>query len=152
MRFTLPFLLALALLLVACEDQPDPIGFDEPDTPEMDTTMPDERDWSNALSEDDIDTMVRLGVGEELVVRLESNVTTGHAWQVHEIGDNIRAAREAEYIPIPTEEEMVGSGGHEVWRFEGVTPGESMLELHYRQPFNDEGESARTWRVNVIVE
>lgn len=152
MKFSLPLFLTLALLLTACEDQPPPVELDESMPMEMETATPGETESLDVLTEADNGTSVSLAVGEVLIVRLGSNPSTGYSWQVREIGDNLVQVGESAYEATPVDEQIVGSGGHETWRFEAVSAGESTLELHYRQPFDDEAESAETWRIDVTVE
>lgn len=151
MKSFLPLFLVSALLLAACEEQPTPVDLDDPDPAEVVTTVPGEIEPANVLTEADNATSVSLAIGEELVIRLGSNPSTGYAWQIHEIGDNLQVVGESRYEATPTEEPVVGSGGHETWRFEAIAEGESTLALHY-QPFDEESEPADTWSVNVTVE
>ena len=36
---------------------------------------------------------------------------------------------------VATETEMVGAGGKEIWTFEGVSPGETIIDMEYVRPW-----------------
>jgi inhibitor of cysteine peptidase len=96
----------------------------------------------------DIGTEITVGVGEEFEVRLESNATTGYAWQVVEQPDAVTLVS-SEYEAPDTS--LVGAGGVEVFVFEGVAEGSGEIRLEYVRSFDDPPVPAETavFRVQV---
>jgi inhibitor of cysteine peptidase len=101
------------------------------------------------LDGSDVGTEITLGVGEEFEVRLDSNATTGYAWQVVEQPDAI-ALVSSEYVAPDTS--LVGAGGVEVFVFEGVANGSGELRMDYVRSFDDPPEPAETADFQVQVD
>jgi inhibitor of cysteine peptidase len=97
----------------------------------------------------DVGTEITVGVGEEFELRLESNATTGYAWQVVEQPDAITLVS-SEYEAPDTS--LVGAGGMEVFVFEGVAEGSGELRLEYVRSFDDPPEPAETADFQVQVD
>jgi inhibitor of cysteine peptidase len=97
----------------------------------------------------DIGTEITVGVGEEFELRLESNATTGYAWQVVEQPDAI-ALVSSDYEAPDTS--LVGAGGMEVFVFEGVAEGSGELRLEYVRSFDDPPQPAETADFQVRVD
>jgi predicted secreted protein len=96
----------------------------------------------------DVGTEITVVVGEEFEVRLESNVTTGYAWQVVEQPEAIELVS-SEYDAPDTS--LVGAGGVEVFVFEGVAQGSGELRLEYVRSFDDPPVPAETADFQVQV-
>ncbi len=75
------------------------------------------------------DRDITVRVGEELVIGLESNPTTGYEWEAHfdssmlQVVDRQFSAHGA----------GIGSGGIERFRLKPLTAGETTLELMYKR-------------------
>jgi inhibitor of cysteine peptidase len=96
----------------------------------------------------DIGSEITVGVGEEFEVRLESNPTTGYAWQVVELPDAISEVSRDYEAPDTS---LVGAGGVEVFVFEGVAEGSGELRLEYVRSFDDPPVPAETADFQVTV-
>ena len=95
-------------------------------------------------------SQVAMDTGQELVVRLESNPTTGYSWAVLGIDTAVlRQIGDVEYEPADTG--LVGSGGWESCRFEAVAAGQTTLELVYRRPWEEDVTPEQTFTLDVIV-
>ncbi len=104
------------------------------------------------LTEADNGSRVRLGQGEELVITLESNPTTGYSWHVIETNPEVlKQVGEIEYEQSPGSDGLVGAGGTEMIRFEAVAPGEVTLTLGYYRSWEDK-PPVETFTVTVVVE
>lgn len=101
-----------------------------------------------ALGEDDDGSSVTLDVGQELTIKLPSNVTTGYSWQVVDDG-GLEQVGEAEYTSPKTD--AVGAGGTETFRFTAKTAGTGTIELEYRRPWESGEAPAQSWSVTVEV-
>ncbi len=96
----------------------------------------------------DIGSEITVGVGEEFEVRLESNPTTGYAWQVVELPDAISEVSRDYEAPDTS---LVGAGGVEVFVFDGVAEGSGELRLEYVRSFDDPPVPAETADFQVMV-
>lgn len=79
---------------------------------------------------------VTLDQGQELVIALAANPSTGFAWEVDQIDEAVlRAAGDAEFRPTSSEPGIAGAPEIETLRFRAVGAGETTLTLVYRRPF-----------------
>ena len=70
--------------------------------------------------------------GEEFVITLDSNATTGYRWELsNQPDEKVVSLVNHEYqgsgLPVP------GSGGQEHWTFHAVGPGQTEIGLIYRR-------------------
>lgn len=92
---------------------------------------------------------VVLNAGDTLVLRLESNPTTGYGWEIAEVDETI--LREAYHEYEAESSDLVGSGGHEIWRFQTQSSGSTTLLLEYKRPWEEGVEPEKTFSVHVVV-
>lgn len=95
---------------------------------------------------------VTLAAGTSFTVRMESNVTTGHEWQVTLPADPIVELVGDTYEPPDPAADVVGAGGHQLFRFDTLTTGTGVLEFEYVQPFDTGANPADTRSIHVVVE
>ena len=94
---------------------------------------------------------IELKKGQLLVITLEANPTTGYTWGVAEPLDEqvIRQVGEIEFVP---ESDLIGAGGVQIIRFEGVGAGRATIKLVYHRPWETEVELTRgTFSVQEVV-
>lgn len=92
---------------------------------------------------------VVLVPGQELVITLDGNITTGHAWQLAEaIPELLTQVGDDSYKARPAQPGMTGTGGSWTWRFKAIAPGSGQLKFFYSR-YN--GPVSRTFSANVIV-
>jgi inhibitor of cysteine peptidase len=90
-----------------------------------------------------------LAVGQELIVTLASNQTTGYRWAVDGVvPPQLKQIGEPSYS---SESALVGAGGQEVWAFRGAQPGLGVVRLKYWRSFEPTAEPAETFAVTVNV-
>ena len=71
---------------------------------------------------------IEVKVGDEFVIALDSNATTGYAWQMAEgLDEDVVELVGSEYIMDEGSEEMVGAGGVEEWTFRATGKGSTTL-------------------------
>jgi predicted secreted protein len=100
------------------------------------------------LGEDDSGSTVPVRVGDELVVKLDSNVTTGFAWTlVTEPATEVLELVGSEYVEPETS--LLGAGGQEVWTFVATGEGATDLELSYQRASGE--ASGQVFAVSVEV-
>ena len=104
------------------------------------------------VNEENDGKQVELDLGQILVVTLESNPSTGYRWEVAETNESIlEQLGEAEFRPSDTgDPPLVGAGGWEIFRFKAGSPGQMVLNLVYRRPWEDV-EPLKTFSIEVIV-
>jgi predicted secreted protein len=100
---------------------------------------------------DDSDAPITASAGEQFVVALDSNATTGYTWQLDDPGDtSVVQLVGSEYVAPGAQ--APGAGGKELWTFEAAAPGTTTLVLSYRRPFDPPTiPAARTKQIVVIV-
>lgn len=138
MRILIRLRLAILTLIVAavsaaCGTGPE-VGSREPETVE--------------LGEQDSGSTVPLRVGDELLIRLDSNVTTGFAWTLvtEPVGEVLELVG-SEYVE--PESSLLGTGGQEVWTFAATGEGTTQLELDYQRASGE--ASGQVFAVTVEV-
>ncbi|UCG31994.1 MAG: protease inhibitor I42 family protein [Phycisphaerales bacterium] len=95
---------------------------------------------------------ITIGVAECILVRLDSNATTGYAWQLAEMDTVVLENTDQEYVQDFAPPGMAGVGGTETWEFAGKVPGRTNLRLEYRRPWEPEDiEPADTFEIDVTV-
>lgn len=101
------------------------------------------------ITEADADHDVGLAVGQKLVLKLQSNPSTGYRWSLAEsetpvlvsLGKPSYQARAA----------LPGSGGVETWTLRAAKIGSERLKFEYRRPWETQLPPAKTLRFRVIV-
>ena len=100
------------------------------------------------LSERDQGRVLEARCGDELVLRLEENLTTGYSWAL-ESTDGVVELLESTY----TENlgKAMGRGGQRVIRLQVKSPGSQDIYLSLRRPWEPQGRALRLLRVTVRV-
>ena len=105
-----------------------------------------------AFTEADNGSRVMVEAGEEFIVTLESNPTTGYSWQIVEMDQAMLNQRgDVEFQQGSDSDGLVGAGGAETFRFVAVSPGETILTLGYFRPWEDE-PLQKTFTITVAIE
>lgn len=94
-----------------------------------------------------------LGRGETLRLRLESNATTGYAWEVAELPRILKRTGGGYEAPSTPEDgpPIAGAGGTQDFTFAARSPGRGTLRLVYRQPWDKKARPGRSFRLSVRV-
>jgi inhibitor of cysteine peptidase len=83
-----------------------------------------------------------LQVGQQLLLSLPSNPSTGFRWQLHSDAAPLLRSLGPEVYSASDSGEIVGSGGVSTWRFQVANAGSATLNLLYQQPWATEQEPA----------
>ncbi len=91
--------------------------------------------------------------GQELVVTLASNPTTGYRWEIAEADKAIlRQVGGAEFKSSASgNPPLVGAGGTETFRFEPIGAGTTTLKLVYRRSWETGVPPIKTYTIQVAV-
>lgn len=103
-----------------------------------------------ALGQEDDGTSATVKAGEQLIVELPSNPTTGFSWIVADDGPLTQvgdAAYESE-----AKSGVVGAGGIETFTFDAEKAGSGTLTLEYRRSWETGVAAEDVWSVTVTVE
>jgi inhibitor of cysteine peptidase len=92
---------------------------------------------------------VQMSNGQQLVVTLEGNPTTGYTWEVDTIDQAIlKQIGEPEF---KASSGALGAGGLMTLQFQAVSQGETPLRLVYHRPWEQGIAPEKTFEVNVVV-
>lgn len=104
-----------------------------------------------AITEADDGRTVTVTEGQDVIVRLPSNPTTGYAWQVTSTNRTFGYPSETTFIP---DGGGVGSGGVEqfTWKTKGLLRlvGVHTVVMEYRRSWENEALKTFTFTVNVV--
>lgn len=110
----------------------------------------------NAVAQVEVtsDAQVEVGVGDEVVIRLPENATTGYVWSVHSVGDGLTLVEDTMVPPSPA-----GGTPPDRSRFpEGIAPpgagGERFVRVRATAPTRTEVvlRLARPWETEPLQE
>ncbi len=88
--------------------------------------------------------------GDDFTVVLESNATTGYAWQLETaLPENV--VRLVRNVYVEPDTDLVGAAGRQELSFEGVGDGSTFIQLWYVRSFDDPPEPADRAQFEVIV-
>lgn len=95
---------------------------------------------------------VTLVVGQDLLVTLDSNPTTGYDWLVDTAPDAaVLTLSERLYVPTPVDPGIAGSGGATTTRFTAVAAGTTSIVLRYKRSWEDDTPGDELVTVDVTV-
>ena len=105
------------------------------------------------VSLDDADdcSPLKLTQGQELVLTLPSNPTTGFRWELRNPAAGVLRRLGPEVYSNPDDNGLVGSGGESTWRFRADASGDDRLELVYRRPWEKDAEPAESFSCAIQV-
>ena len=107
---------------------------------------------TTVMTYDDEGHEIDIGVGQEFIIALGSNPTTGYSWQASYDETMLElVGGEPTYEADETDEDVVGAGGVELFRFLALEAGETEITLTYERPWED-GDVVETKVFTVIIE
>jgi inhibitor of cysteine peptidase len=97
----------------------------------------------------DANRQIVLRAGQELVVNLESNRSTGYGWFLSEVVNPVLTSLGK---PVYNRNSTLpGASGLESWRFQATKAGNEKLKLEYRRPWERNLPAAKTVLFDVSV-
>ena len=95
---------------------------------------------------------VNVKKGDNFVIELEANPTTGYQWEV-QLDSNYLQLDKREYVPdAPEDEALVGSGGYELFHFSVLKSGETEIIFTHLRPWEEGVEPIKTLKYKVNIE
>jgi inhibitor of cysteine peptidase len=127
----------VSALLAACSlpSQPEP-------TAKMDSVV---------VAPDPPGGRIELALGQELVVRLPGNPSTGYRWSLAAAPAGPLEATGSPAFERAQTASQVGAGGHEVWKFKSIQKGQDALRFEYRRPWEKDVPAAQTASYQVTL-
>jgi inhibitor of cysteine peptidase len=101
------------------------------------------------LNDTDNGRKLELREGQEIVVSLESNPTTGYIWEISNIGDGIIA--QVGETTYESKSDLVGAGGIQVFRLKANESGVTDLNFVYHRPWEKNVKPVRTFSLKITV-
>jgi predicted secreted protein len=93
-----------------------------------------------------------MKVGDELVIELDANATTGYEWQIQTpTDDTVIELASSEYL-APDESAGMGAGGTQVFTFRATGVGTTDILIYYWRPWESSiPTEENTYTLNVTV-
>jgi inhibitor of cysteine peptidase len=92
----------------------------------------------NVTVEKQSECPVQLHSGQNLIVILPSNPTTGYRWAIQDSAGGVLRALGPEVYQNPEDAGVVGAAGVSTWRFQTFATGTGRLRLTSQQPWAPE--------------
>ena len=77
--------------------------------------------------------VLKLNTGDEFIIMLVSNRTTGYEWQIDRPIDGNKVEQKS-LVYVPDKTGLAGSGGKEEWKFRALKVGRSQISFKYVRP------------------
>ncbi|MGU9806345.1 MAG: protease inhibitor I42 family protein [Pseudomonas rhizophila] len=94
---------------------------------------------------------VQLTNGQNLILNLPSNPSTGYRWAVQDSAGGVLKAWGPEVYRNPEDAGIVGAAGVSTWRFQAFAAGTGRLRLTYQQPWAPEVPPVETFDCAISV-
>jgi inhibitor of cysteine peptidase len=90
--------------------------------------------------------------GEEIIIKLDANPSTGYNWSIaNEIDNSVIELVKESYKPdkVPEGKNIVGSGGTKIFVFKGLKKGNAYVRLEYKRPGMPKPEKEKVFLLKV---
>jgi inhibitor of cysteine peptidase len=143
-RLALVVLAAGAVLLVACNGDDSTTSTTSTSRAKGGATT-----CNGCPTYDESDTAITASPGDDFVIELESNASTGYEWTATVSDAAVVRAIADEYVGADTD--LVGAPGTQRFVFEPVAAGSASIVLRYARSFEPDDPSARELTSTVTV-
>ncbi len=93
---------------------------------------------------------LQLKSGQNLILTLPSNPTTGYRWAIQDSAGGVLRALSPE-VYSSAESGVIGGGGQSTWRFQAFAAGQGRLRLTSQQPWEPEAEPVQIFDCAITV-
>lgn len=94
-------------------------------------------------------TTLEVDKGQEVVLKLDANPTTGYDWELIEVDPAI--LKQVGDVDYKADSMLIGSGGVNTYTFEAVASGSTRLKLVYRRSWEIDAPPLQTFELVVTV-
>ncbi len=102
------------------------------------------------LTQKDAGKTVSLQAGDNLVIELEGNPSTGYSWET--ASQNLKTLKQAGEPEIKAaDQKLIGAPQMILLHFTATNAGQETLKLVYHRSWEKNTEPAKTFEVNIIV-
>jgi len=91
---------------------------------------------------------IDIGLDQEFVIALGSNQSTGYGWQ-ESYDETMLELVGGQSTYELSEEDLVGAGGIEYFRFKALEAGETTITLVYKRAWEEESLYQKVFTVNI---
>ena len=103
------------------------------------------------LNEAGNDGQVTIGVGEKLVIALESNPSTGYTWEISEL-DTTSLEQVGDIEFVSANPGLLGAGGMQTLTLIARQPGQTTVKLVYHRPWEKDVQPLKTYTVTLTIQ
>jgi inhibitor of cysteine peptidase len=102
-------------------------------------------------------TNITVKAPGEFSIKIESNPTTGYSWALQPLTETEKTLVKfkKQRVEEPGEESKqkpLGAQTYEIFTFEALAPGEAVIRLHYRRPWEKDVPPIKKHKVIVTIE
>lgn len=102
------------------------------------------------LSSADAGSQVEAAVGQQIVIRLEGNPTTGYTWEPQDLDTSlVEQVGETEFKS--SSPGLVGAGGTQTLTFQALAAGTTELTLVYHRPWEEGVAPIETFTIRLTI-
>ncbi|MCK9814375.1 peptidase inhibitor I42 [Pseudomonas chlororaphis] len=105
----------------------------------------------NVTLDDQDDCPLPLKSGQNLILTLPSNPTTGYRWAIQDSAGGVLRQISPEVYSNPEDSGLVGSAGQSTWRFQAFAQGNGRLRLTSQQPWAPEVPPVEVFDCSITV-
>lgn len=91
---------------------------------------------------------IEVNMGEEFVIVLDANATTGYEWNIADFDKSYFSIVGNKY---ETANVSAGSGGKSIWTFKANNKGNSVIVMSYARPWEKDIAPIKTQKFNITV-
>ncbi len=102
------------------------------------------------LTEADAGKTVQAHTGDQVIIQLSANATTGYSWAIDKTDTTVLTLEREMYTPYPGG--GIGSGGTAVFTFRAQYPGTVHLQLKYWQSWLGDSSIVKRYDVTIQVQ
>lgn len=89
---------------------------------------------------------IEIGVGEQFVIALESNPTTGYEWKV-DFDETLLKLAQSDFTAPRTS--LIGAGGEQRFTFKGVKTGKTEVTLTYKRQWEQDFADQKVFAISI---
>jgi inhibitor of cysteine peptidase len=91
---------------------------------------------------------IELHVGDDFMLNLRENPTTGFRWNAFSSGDPVCTLLDQNFAPLIS---SPGNGGSHSWHFQAVKEGSAEIEFVYRRSWEQSAQPVQSFTLNIYV-